>query len=54
MFDVGFWELMLVFLVALIVLGPEQLTKTARIIGRLVGKARKNLDGIKKELDIDP
>jgi len=53
MFDIGFWELMLVFLIALIVLGPEQLTKTARIIGRMVAKARKNLDSIKKELEID-
>ena len=53
MFDIGFWELMMVLLVALIVLGPEQLTKSARIIGRMLAKARKNLDGIKKELEIE-
>lgn len=53
MFDIGFWELMMVFLVALVVLGPEQLTKTARIIGKMLGKLRNSLDSIKKELEIE-
>lgn len=53
MFDIGFWEILMVLLVALIVLGPEQLTKSARIIGKMVGKMRANLDNIKKELDLE-
>lgn len=51
MFDVGFWELMVVFLVALIVLGPERLPKVARYIGHALGKMRNTLAEIKREID---
>ena len=40
MFEVGFTELLLIFALALVVLGPEKLPKLAQQIGRWVGRAR--------------
>ena len=40
MFDVGFSELVLIALVALVVLGPERLPKAARLAGLWVRRAR--------------
>jgi len=41
MFDVGFWELALIFALGLIVLGPEKLPKVAAQLGRYAGQARR-------------
>jgi len=51
MFDIGFWELCLVGLVSLLVIGPERLPKAARIAGFWVGKARHTLDAVKIEIN---
>jgi sec-independent protein translocase protein TatB len=51
MFDVGFWELLLIGLVALVVIGPERLPKVARVVGLWVGKARNTLGSVKAEID---
>lgn len=51
MFDVGFWELSLIFVVALIVLGPERLPRAARTVGLWVGKARQVLSSVKADID---
>ena len=40
MFDVGFSEVVMIFGLALVVLGPEKLPKLAATIGRWVGRAR--------------
>jgi sec-independent protein translocase protein TatB len=40
MFEVGFSELLLIFALALVVLGPEKLPKLAQQVGRWVGRAR--------------
>ncbi len=40
MFDVGFWELAVTFVVGLLVLGPERLPGVARQLGQWAGKAR--------------
>ena len=40
MFDVGFSELVMVGLVALLVIGPERLPKVARLAGFWLGKSR--------------
>ncbi|HEX6639386.1 MAG TPA: Sec-independent protein translocase protein TatB [Steroidobacteraceae bacterium] len=40
MFEVGFTELLLIFALALLVLGPQKLPKLAQQIGRWVGRAR--------------
>ncbi len=50
MFDVGFWELCLVGLVSLLVIGPEKLPKAARVAGFWLGKTRNMLALAKAEM----
>lgn len=51
MFDVGFQELILVAIVALVVIGPERLPRAARVAGKWVGHARRTLSNVKHEID---
>jgi len=51
MFDVGFSELLVCFLVALVVLGPERLPKLARTVGRWSGQAKVYMRNLTSELD---
>jgi len=50
MFDVGFWELCLVGLVSLLVIGPEKLPAAARVAGFWVGKTRNMVASVKAEI----
>lgn len=50
MFDVGFSELIMTGLVALLVIGPERLPKAARIAGFWLGKTRNTVANIKAEI----
>ncbi len=51
MFDVGFWEILLILVLALIVLGPERLPQAARTVGYWIGKARRYVEGVKSEVE---
>lgn len=51
MFDVGFAEVVLVFIVALVVFGPEKLPQLARNIGHWVGRAKSLFSSLKYELE---
>ncbi|KAB7768439.1 Sec-independent protein translocase protein TatB [Xanthomonas maliensis] len=51
MFDIGFSELALIAVVALVVLGPERLPKAARFAGLWVRRARAQWDSVKQELE---
>lgn len=51
MFEVGFSELFMVALVALLVIGPEKLPKAARLTGFWIGKLRTMLDSVKAEVN---
>ena len=51
MFDVGFWEIAIIALIALIILGPERLPRAARTVGLWVGKARRTLSEVKRDID---
>ncbi len=53
MFDVGFSELMLIGLVALLVLGPERLPPLIRTTGRWVGRAQRMVRELKNQLEND-
>ena len=53
MFDVGFSELLLVALVALLVLGPERLPRAARFVGLWVRRAGAQWHSVKAELERD-
>ena len=50
MFDIGFWELFLILILALLVVGPERLPKAARTVGYWFGKARRYVEGVKEEV----
>jgi len=51
MFDIGFWEIALILVLALVILGPERLPHAARTVGRFVGKARRYVEGVKSEVE---
>ncbi|MEJ2059942.1 MAG: Sec-independent protein translocase protein TatB [Gammaproteobacteria bacterium] len=51
MFDIGFTELLLIMIVALIVVGPERLPGLARTIGLWVGKARSYINSVRDEVE---
>jgi sec-independent protein translocase protein TatB len=53
MFDIGFSELLVIAVVALIVLGPERLPKAARLAGLWVRRARAQWYSVKAELEHD-
>lgn len=51
MFDVGFWELVIIMIVALLVVGPERLPRLARTVGLWVGKAQSFVRTVKADID---
>jgi sec-independent protein translocase protein TatB len=51
MFDIGFWELCVIAVVALLILGPERLPVAARTAGLWIGKARRLIGNVKTEID---
>ncbi|MGO4221423.1 Sec-independent protein translocase protein TatB [Lysobacter sp. TAF61] len=51
MFDIGFSELFVIAIVALLVLGPERLPKAARFAGLWVRRARAQWHSVKSELE---
>lgn len=57
MFDIGFWELLILFGIGLIVLGPERLPRVAMKVGRWAGQARRTArtltTQLRSELDMD-
>lgn len=51
MFDVGFSELLLLAIVALVVLGPERLPKVARTAGHLLGRLQRYVSDVKSDIN---
>jgi sec-independent protein translocase protein TatB len=51
MFDVGISEIMVIAVVALIVLGPEKLPKTARTLGHLFGRLQRYVGEVKADIN---
>ncbi|MDP5239721.1 Sec-independent protein translocase protein TatB [Uliginosibacterium sp. 31-16] len=50
MFDVGFSELILIGIVALVIFGPEDLPRVARMAGHLLGKFRRYVADVKSDI----
>ncbi len=57
MFDIGFSEIVVIAVVALIVIGPERLPKAARTMGHLFGRLQRYVNDVKsdinRELELD-
>ena len=51
MFDIGFWELLAVLTLGLLVLGPERLSQVVRTAGRWFGRARSMARNMQYELE---
>jgi len=50
-FDVGFSEIALIAVVALVVVGPERLPRVARMAGRMLGQLQRYVHSVKSEID---
>lgn len=50
MFDIGFLELLIIGVVGLLVLGPERLPKAARTTGLWIGKIKRSVSGMQREI----
>jgi sec-independent protein translocase protein TatB len=51
MFDVGFWELLLISVLGLLVLGPERLPRVARSAGQWIAQARSVARRFQREIE---
>jgi sec-independent protein translocase protein TatB len=51
MFDIGFSELLVIAVVALIVIGPERLPKVARTAGHLFGRLQRYVNDVKADIN---
>jgi len=51
MFDIGFSELMVIAVVALVVIGPERLPSVARSLGTMLGRAQRYFNSVKAEVN---
>ena len=58
MFDVGFWEMLLLCALGLVVLGPDKLPKIALSIGNYLGRARSMVAAftrqMRQEIELTP
>lgn len=51
MFEIGFSEVIVIVVVALIVIGPDKLPKLARTYGLLYGRVQRYISGVKQDID---
>lgn len=51
MFDIGFLEIVVVGIVALVVLGPEKLPGTIRTVSLWIGRLRRSFNSIKSDIE---
>ncbi len=51
MFDIGFWEICIIAVIALIVFGPEKMPGVARTAGLWIGRIRRMVTTVRQEVD---
>ncbi|TAK85967.1 MAG: Sec-independent protein translocase subunit TatB [Betaproteobacteria bacterium] len=51
MFDIGFSELLVIGIIALVVIGPERLPRVARTIGHLAGRLQRYVTDVKADIN---
>jgi sec-independent protein translocase protein TatB len=50
MFDIGFWEILLIAVVALIVVGPERMPRLIRVTGLWIGRANASIQSVRNDI----
>jgi len=53
MFDIGFWEIVLIAVVALVVVGPERFPGMVKKAGYWVGQFRRMANAVKSEIQLE-
>lgn len=53
MFDIGFQELIMIFVVALLVVGPKRLPELGRTLGKRVGELKRAFDSVKAQVNAE-
>tara|TARA_B100000945_G_scaffold243040_1_gene199256 strand:- start:7 stop:327 length:321 start_codon:yes stop_codon:yes gene_type:complete len=53
MFDIGFWELAIIGIVALLVIGPERMPEMVRTIGQWAGQFQRLIATLKREIEAE-
>ena len=53
MFDIGFMEITLIGVVALVVIGPERLPGVARTVGQWMGSARRFMSSVQADINLE-
>ncbi len=51
MFDIGIQELIVIFIIALVIFGPDKLPEVGRVLGKGIGDLQRALRGAKEDLD---
>ena len=51
MFDIGFAELLVLAVIAMVVIGPERLPGVMRTVGKTVGQARRFVTGLQNQIE---
>jgi sec-independent protein translocase protein TatB len=51
MFDIGFSELLVIGIIALVVIGPERLPRVARTVGHLAGRLQRYVADVKADIN---
>jgi len=51
MFDIGFWEILLIVILALLVIGPERLPGAAKKAGYWLGRGRRFVEGVRSDVE---
>ena len=50
MFDIGFWEIVFIAIVGLLVIGPDRLPEVARTVGLWVGRVQRLIQTVKTDI----
>ena len=53
MFDIGFWEVIFIAVITLLVVGPERLPRIARTAGLWIGRMRGFVSSVKADIDLE-
>lgn len=51
MFDIGFFEILIIAIVALVVIGPERMPETVRAVGLWIGRLKRSLRETRNEIE---